>query len=70
MFSFSTWLKQVRVYAGRTFWKLLCIVIYQHCVVVLNASTIYWSRRSFQTLEKAVESDPAKMMQNDTDSNT
>lgn len=37
---------------------------------VLNASTIYWSRRSFQTLEKAVESDPAKMMQNDTDSNT
>lgn len=35
---------------------------------VLNASTIYWSRRSFQTLEKAVESDPAKMMQNDTDS--
>lgn len=37
---------------------------------VLNISTIYWSRRSFQTLEKAVESEPAKMMQNDTDSNT
>lgn len=37
---------------------------------VLNASTTYWSRRSFQTLEKAVESDPAKMMQNDTDSKT
>lgn len=38
-------------------------------LIVLNSSTIYWFRRSFQTLEKAVESDPAKMMQNATESN-
>lgn len=38
-------------------------------LIILNSSTIYWSRRSFQTLEKAVESDPAKMMQNATESN-
>lgn len=38
-------------------------------LIILNSSTIYWFRRSFQTLEKAVESDPAKTMQNATESN-
>jgi len=29
---FFTCLKQIRVSAGHTFWKLLCITIYQYCL--------------------------------------
>lgn len=65
----STCLKQVRVSVGDTFWKWLCFVIYQYCIShYIKQQRHLLLQKSFQTFEKAVDSDPAKTMQNATES--